>query len=324
MAAVHQVRVVTLGADLGPSNVFQLNDAVTGVLQDDVLEFPGIRQASYDPQGHLEILLGIGGRAPQLSGGDFDVLLLQGGDHVGGGQLARGELARVKPDPHGVLALTKDDHVAHAGHALQRVLDVNVEVVRDVLVGEAVVGRIEARGKHEVRICLGDGDTGVLNFLGKTALRGGHAVLHVHRGDVQVVAGAEDHIDAAGAVVGAGRGDVVHALDAIDLLLQRNGDRGLHHLRIGAHVIAADVDLRRRQVGIEGNGQRRNAHGPRKNYEECADRGKNRPLNEKVNQTRSSSPAPLATAKSAAYPMVLASCLVGRAYRRSGTACRRQ
>src|ERR1019366_1805570 len=160
---------------------------------------------------------------------------------------------------------------------------------------EAVVGRIEPRAKHEVRVRLSDGDTGVLNLLGKTALCGGHAVLYVNRSNVQVVAGAEGHIDAAGAVVGAGRGDVVHALDAIDLLLQRDGDRGLHHLCICPDVIAADVDLRRRQVRIERNWQRRNAHGSRKNYEECADRGKNRPLNEKVNQTRSSSPAPLIT-----------------------------
>ena len=39
VSAVHQVRVVALGPDLGAPNVFQLNDSVAGVLEDDVLEF---------------------------------------------------------------------------------------------------------------------------------------------------------------------------------------------------------------------------------------------------------------------------------------------
>ena len=121
--------------------------------------------------------------------------------------------------------------------------------------GKAVVGREKARGEHEIRVGLGDGDAGVLDLLRQAALRGGHAVLHVHRRDIQVVAGAEGDVDVAGAVVRAGRSDVVHALDAVDLLLQRNGDRGLDHLRVRAHVVAADGHLRRRKIGIKGNGQ---------------------------------------------------------------------
>ena len=87
--------------------------------------------------------------------------------------------------------------------------------------GKAVVGRVESGREDEVGICLGDGYAGVLDFLRQAALRGRHAVLHVDRGDVQVVAGAEGYIDVAGTVVRTGRGDVVHPLDAVDLLLQR-------------------------------------------------------------------------------------------------------
>ena len=79
--------------------------------------------------------------------------------------------------------------------------------------------------KHKVRIRLGDGDAGVLDLLRQTALRRGDAVLHVDGGDIQVVAGLEGHIDVAGAVIRTGGGDVVHSLDAVDLLLQRDGDR---------------------------------------------------------------------------------------------------
>ena len=84
---------------------------------------------------------------------------------------------------------------------------------------------------------------------GKPALSGRHAVLHVDRGDVQVIAGAEGDVDGAGAVVRTRRGDVVHALDSIDLLLQRNRDRRLHYLRVCTNVIAGDGDLGRSQLG---------------------------------------------------------------------------
>ena len=249
-------------------------------------------------------------------------MLLQGGDHVGGRELAGGQLGGIEPDAHGVLALAEDDDVADARNALQRVLHVDVEVVGDVLVREAVVGRIEAGGKDEIRVRLGDGDAGVLDFLRKPAECGGDAVLHVDGGDVQVVARAEGDVDAAGAVVGAGRGDVVHALDAVDLLLQRNGDRRLHHLRIGADVVAGDVDLRRSQVRIERDWQRGNADGSRKNDQERADRRKNGSLNKKINQT--GSPLLYRPRRQSACPQVLASLLVEREYRRSGTAYRRR
>ena len=51
--------------------------------------------------------------------------------------------------------------------------------------------------------------------------RSRHAILHVDGRDVQVIARAKRHIDGAGAVVRARRGDVMHSLDAVDLLLQR-------------------------------------------------------------------------------------------------------
>ena len=240
-------------------------------------------------QRHLEILLGIGGRTAQLSSGYFDVLLLQSSDHVGGGQLACSQLCRVEPDAHGVFALAEDDDFADARNALQGVFDVNVQVVGDVLVRKAVVGRVESGGKNEVGICLGDGYAGVLDFLRQAALGGRHAVLHVDRGDVQVVSGAEGYVDVAGAVVRTGRGDVVHPLDAVDLLLQRNRDRGLDHLRVRADVVAGDGDLRRRQDRIQRDRQAGDGNRSRQNNQQGANRGKNWPLNEKINQICTSS-----------------------------------
>ncbi len=248
-----------------------------------------LRESSHNPQRHLKTLLGIGGRTAQLAGGYFDVLLLQGGDHVGRGQLTGRQLRRIQPDAHGILALAEDDDVADAGNALQSVLDVNIQVVGDVLVRKAVVGRVESGGKNEVGIRLGDGNAGVLDFLRQAALRRRHAVLHVDGGNVQVVPGAESYVDGAGAVVRTGRGDVVHSLDAVDLLLQRNRDRGLDHLRVRAHVVAADRNLRRRQIGIQRDRQAGNGNCARQNDQQGADRGKNWPLDEKINQTCTSS-----------------------------------
>ncbi len=189
----------------------------------------------------------------------------------------------IEPDAHGVLALAEDDHVAHARNTLERVLHVNVEIVGDVLVREAAIGRIEAGRKHEVRVRFGDGDAGVLDFLRQTAGRRRNAVLHVDRGDVQVIAGAKNDVDVAGAVVGTGRGDVVHALDAVDLLLQRRGHRRLHHLRVRAHVVAGNRHLRRRKSRIQRDRQRRYADRACDHDQQRANRRKNRSLDEKVN-----------------------------------------
>ena len=71
------------------------------------------------------------GRLAEAAGGDLDVLLAQRVDDVAGGQLARREALRIEPEPHRVLALAEDDDVADAGHALERVLDVDVDVVAE-------------------------------------------------------------------------------------------------------------------------------------------------------------------------------------------------
>ena len=68
-------------------------------------------------------------RIADASSRDVDVLLAQRVDDVAGGQLPRGETHRIEPDAHRVLALAEDDDVGDAGHTLQRILDVDVQVV---------------------------------------------------------------------------------------------------------------------------------------------------------------------------------------------------
>ena len=91
----------------------------------------GIGETADDADGHLEVLVGIGGLLAELAGGDFDVLLGESVGDVEGGEAAGGESRGIEPDAHGVLALAEDDDGTDAGDALERVVDVDVEVVGD-------------------------------------------------------------------------------------------------------------------------------------------------------------------------------------------------
>ncbi len=75
-----------------------------------------------------------------------------------------------------------------------------------------------------------------------------HAVLHVDRGDLDVARRLERDRDGRGAVVAARRGHVAHALDAVQLLLERDRHRALDDVRARADVGAGDGDLRRSKI----------------------------------------------------------------------------
>ena len=100
----------------------------------------------------------------------------------------------------------------------------------------------------KLRRGLRDGDADRLHLVGQAAFHRGDAVLHVDRGDVDVVRDVERDRDAAGAVVAAARRHVEHARHAVDRLLERRGDGRLDGLGVGAGVERADLDLRRREI----------------------------------------------------------------------------
>ncbi len=254
LAGELEVRGVVFGADLGASNVLELDDAGGAVFENDVVELFGRAEATDGIDGDLEVLRTVDGRGTDCAGGDFYVLLLECVDDVGRGELASGELGGIKPQTHGVLADAEDLHVAYAGDALERIFDVEVDVVGDEVLRVAVVVREEAGGEDEVRVRLGDGDAGVLNRLRKHTLGAGDAVLNVDGSDVEVVAGLEGDGDGTDAAVGAGRGDVTHALDAVDLFFKNSGDVVLYGLGVGTDVGAGDRDLWRSERGVQRNG----------------------------------------------------------------------
>src|SRR5579883_2431433 len=201
MPAVLPICVVGFIAELCMAHIHQLYQAIGRALQNDLFEFLWSGEAPHNAKRNLEILRRRSRRAPELAGRNFDVLLLDRIDDIGGRQSAGRQPGRIEPDAHGIFALAKNDDIAHALDALERVFDIDIEIVRDVLVRQASVGRIEPYSKDEVRIRLRDCDTGVLDFLRQTALCRVYAVLHVNGSDVEVIPGVESDVDVAGAVV---------------------------------------------------------------------------------------------------------------------------
>ena len=96
--------VIGLGAKFDAGNVTtDAQDAAVLDLEDHVLELRHVRQAPHRVDGVLERLVGGRWRGADLTGGNLDVLLLDGLDHVVGGQVACSEAVRIEPDAHAVV-----------------------------------------------------------------------------------------------------------------------------------------------------------------------------------------------------------------------------
>ena len=126
------------------------DDAVGRVLDDDVVELLRRRKPADGVDGDLEGLRSCIRRLPKLPGWHLDVLLLDGRDHVCGSKLPSCQAHRVHPDAHGVLALTENLYIAYALDALERVLHVHVDVIRDKQIAVAAIGRKDAARENEV------------------------------------------------------------------------------------------------------------------------------------------------------------------------------
>ncbi len=100
----------------------------------DVLELLFPRQAALHRDRQLEGHVGPcrDRRLTDAAGGDLDVLLLDRPNHVAGGHLQRGQLVRVQPDPHAVIARSQEGHIADTLEARQVILDVEQREVAQV------------------------------------------------------------------------------------------------------------------------------------------------------------------------------------------------
>src|ERR1041385_3188896 len=108
-----------------------------------------ITQPPHGAHADLVRLVGRRGRLSHLSGSYLDVLLAQRGCYVTGGKAAGREPHRIKPQAHGIFALTKDDYVAHALYTLDGIAHVKIKVVADKKIVVFLVVGIKAVGHHK-------------------------------------------------------------------------------------------------------------------------------------------------------------------------------
>jgi len=287
-AVVVEVGAIVFGAEFGVTDVSETNQGSVGIaFEDDVIELGSFRETANDADTHLEILPGNGGLRTDASGGHFDVLFGQGVDDIVGGEGAASKTNGVEPKAHGVFALSENEHIGDTGYALQRVADIDVEIVADEERGVAI-DRIGEDGAAEDEILrrLGDGDADLLHG-GREPTGGGvDAILDIDGREVRVASDIEGCRDRADTVVGAGGGDVLHPLGAVDLLLERRGDGRFDGLGTGAGINGGHSDLWRSEVGELSDREGGNADRARKNDEQGADGGKDGTMNKKVDHRK--------------------------------------
>ena len=246
---------VSLRAELDAADVADSGDlsAICGIdLDDDVPDLGGIVQAAFEVERILKILAFRRRRRADLAGGDFLALLLYDVDDVLRRQASRLKQVRIHPNPHGVLPGAEDLHGADAVEASQFVLHADDGVVRQEQAVEAAVGRnqrdeFENRGRllrrrHPLN----------LHFLRQRRNGGRHLVLHQDLRLVGVRADREGDDQGIGAVVRARRLHINHVLDAVDLLLDRQGDGVDEGLGARAGVARRHLYGGRDDIGILG------------------------------------------------------------------------
>src|SRR5262249_39715926 len=129
---VTQLAPVAFGAEFGAAYISQLNQrSVAGPLDHDAIELFRVCQPAHCT--HADFVSLAGGRwlLAYGSGGDLHVLFAQRTHHVRSSKVARRQLDWIQPQAHGILAFAEDHHVTHALHALQRVANVDIQVVAD-------------------------------------------------------------------------------------------------------------------------------------------------------------------------------------------------
>ena len=200
------------------------------------------------------------GRLAEPAGGNLDVLLADGLDHVAGGHAQGGEFLGIEPYTHAVVARAEERHVAHALDARQVVLHAERSVIAQVeliVVGASIRLLLgdQIDTEQDTRRLLLRGHADPFDVFGQLGLGHGNAVLYEHLRRIEVRPQLEGHVEEHLAVVRTARRHVQHPLHAVDFLLDRSGHGGGHRLRIGPGVDGRDLNRRRSDVGVLGNRQ---------------------------------------------------------------------
>ncbi len=283
VAVEAKLAAVVLGAQLGMANVSQTDEgSVTTGLQNDVVELRDFGEPTQGAHADLIHLGGRGGLGSYLARGNLHILLLQSRDNIAGRKSACCQPGRIEPQAHGIFALAEYLHIGDARNTLQRVLDINVDVVADELVGVAIAVAVEA-GRHDERCRhLVNDDAGIFDFVGQAAGHALHTILNVDGCQIERAGQFESNVDGTAAVITAGGSHVAHAFHAIDGFFQQSGYGGLDGLGVGAGVEGADRDLWWRQVRKLCHREEWNTHRTRDHDEQRGDGRENWTLDEEI------------------------------------------
>ena len=272
---------VKIRADLGVADILDANDGVVGAdAHHDVVEFFLGGQSSLGHQAHGERGLVEARLRAKRTDRRLPILLLHRTRDIGAGNSEQRKLVRIKPDAHRVFLEAEDGHLPDALNALQRGNHADRREIRQVARVVRAVRRTKRRDQRHARRLLGDGHAELLHFLRKLRKRLLRAVLHIHGGDVEVVADLEGHRDDALARARGVRAHVQHALHAVDLLLERRGHRVGNGLRVGAVVERRHLHGGRNNRGELRDRKREHRRDARKEHHERDHRREDRPADE--------------------------------------------
>ncbi|MNO65045.1 hypothetical protein D3C76_557850 [compost metagenome] len=242
---------VVLGTQFHSCHILQQQAGASGIAaQDDALEFLWIAEASLGGHRISEVLRLVQRLLTETAGGELRVLLTDRVHHIGRRQVVLRQLVRTQPDTHGVVLGAELADVTYARKPLQFVDDVHQRVVADEDRVARAVRRIHRHDLEDVGGFLLHLHALPAHFLRQLGQRGLDLVVDVDGGLVGIGAHLEVHRQAHGAA-GVGVGQLVdHALDAVDLLLQRRCHGLGDHLRAGAWVHGGHGHLRRKDFRV--------------------------------------------------------------------------
>ena len=284
--------IVTERAKFDLRHVLEPHRPVVVGFQDDFAELPGIGQPAHCVDRVLERLAARRGRLAHLPGGDLRVLLLDGPQHVGRGELLHRHLVRVEPHPHRVVALAQVRNVAHALQPGEFVAQLDGRVVAQVqeqLLPRLVVfrrrgGTLQVDNHQLAGRLLFHHDAAPLHEVRQHRFREADAVLHEHLRDVQVDARLERDGERVRPVVPAGGGHVHHVLDAVHLLFDGGGHGVGHGARICAGVDSVHLNGGRGDVRVLRDRTREQPDESRQRDDDGQHAGEDRSVDEEAGE----------------------------------------
>ena len=146
-------------AKLDPGDVAQAGDfTILPGLDDDIAEFLLVLQAALRVERHLQCDVRGVRRAADGAGRSLDVLGLNLTGDIARRQTKLGDLLRIEPDAHCVIAGAPDLHLTDAANAGEAVLHIEHAEVAQVGGVVAVVRRQKMHHQRDVRRALHRGD----------------------------------------------------------------------------------------------------------------------------------------------------------------------